>query len=444
MDREKFKLDEKIRSKRELLNIIEEKEVQLEDQKLKIQLANEEIEKIKISLEELKKDINDSIIDRVDNKLEEKESISFIGNSEKKNISFIGNSEKNTNISIEFAEEPKDENIYENDRINKEKFFLEYINKIIDEVENCEDKHNTDEIISQEIVGDEIVPRKLEGNSVEEEEKDEDELALIENLKLMFIENDNYKSIEVLNEILSNIKFIENSITDEEKILLLYLAYFYNKLDDLLENSKIINDFYYSDIQEMKLLIKLTEEKEYPIYYQIKETVLMKIIDNNKLFNRLDRILKVRIIDRIKTVSYKVFDGVYSIKDIKHGEESITLKAWVKEKDKESYKLVEGLYCKKTENLYMLDSSIYVLGLNIKHLTEDELEVRNINKQEDSFEFKNFKQEFKEEIDNRNYGDEEADDEYYIDEEFDDEEDNDSNIWTRLKEKLGLKLKNKG
>ena len=92
----------------------------------------------------------------------------------------------------------------------------------------------------------------------------------------------------------------------------------------------------------------------------------------------------------------------------------------------------------------MLESSIYVLGLNIKHLTEDELEVRNINKQEDSFEFKNFKQEFKEEIDNRNYGDEEADDEYYIDEEFDDEEDNDSNIWTRLKEKLGLKLKNKG
>ncbi len=441
MDREKFRVDEKIRSKRELFNIIEEKEIQLEDQKLKIQLANEEIEKIKIFLEELKKDINDFIIDRVDNKLEEKNSISFIGNSE-----------KNTNISMEFLEEPMDKNIYENYRINKEKFFLEDINKVIDEVENCEDKDNTDEIMSKEIVGNEIVPQKLEGNSVEEEEKDEDELALIENLKLMFIENDNYKSIEVLNEILSNIKFIENSITDEEKIILLYLAYFYNKLDDLLKNSKIINDFYYSDIQEMELLINLIEEKEYTIYYQIKETVLMKIIDNNKLFNRLDRILKVRIIDRIKTVSYKVFDGVYSIKDIKHGEESINLRAWVKEKDKESYKLVEGLYCNKTESLYMLDSSIYVLGLNIKHSMDSDFEVKNIekkqsdfiNKQEENFEFKNFNQEFKEEIDNRNYVDEEADDEYYIDEEFDDEEDNDSNIWTRLKEKLGLKLKNKG
>lgn len=426
MDREKFKLDEKIRSKRELLNIIEEKEIQLEDQKLKIQLANEEIEKIKISLEELKRDINDSIINRVDNKSEEK-----------KNISFIGNTEKKTNISIEFAEEPKDKDIYENDRINKEKFFLEYINKVIDEVENHEDKHSTNKI-----VGDKIVPQDLGTNSGEE--KSEDELALIENLKLMFIENDNYKAIEVLNEILHNINFVENNITDEEKILLLYLGYFYNKLDDLLKESEVLNEFYYSDIQEIKILIKLIEEKEYPIYYQVKETILMKILDNNKLFNRLDTILKVRIIDRIKNVSYKIFDGVYSIKDIKYGEESITLKAWVKEKDKESYKLVEGLYCNKTENLYMLDSSICVLGLNIKHLSDNELEFnieKTTNKQEESFEFKDLKQEFEEEIDNRNYVDEEDDDEYYIDEEFDDEEDNDSNIWTRLKEKLRLKSK---
>ena len=423
MDREKFKVDEKIRSKRELLNIIEEKEIQLEDQKLKIQLANEEIEKIKISLEELKRDINDSIINRVDNKLEEK-----------KNISFIGNTEKKTNISIEFAEEPKDKDIYENDRINKEKFFLEYINKVIDEVENHEDKHSTNEIISNEIVGDKIVPKDLGANSLEEKEKSEDELALIENLKLMFIENDNYKTIEVLNEILNNINFVENNIKDEEKILLLYLGYFYNKLDDLLKESKVLNEFYYSDIQEIKILIKLIEEKEYPIYYQVKETILMKILDNNKLFNRLDTILKVRIIDKIKNISYKVFDGVYSIKDIKYGEESITLKAWVKEKDKESYKLVEGLYCNKTENLYMLDSSICVLGLNIKHLSDNEVEFnieKTIKKQEESFELKNLKQEFKEEID----------DEYYIDEELEDEEDEGSNMWTRLKEKLMLKFK---
>ena len=96
MEREKFKLDEKIMNKRELLKVIEEKEIEIENQKLKLKLANEEIEKIKIELRELKKDINDSIIDRVDNVLEEKKGNSFIRNDEKEN-----------NISIEIVEEMK-------------------------------------------------------------------------------------------------------------------------------------------------------------------------------------------------------------------------------------------------------------------------------------------------------------------------------------------------
>ena len=174
----------------------------------------------------------------------------------------------------------------------------------------------------------------------------------------------------------------------------------------------------------------LIEEKEYSIYHQVKETVLMKIIDNKKLFNGLDTILRGRIIDKIKNVSYKVFDGVYSIKDIKQGQDSITLKAWVKERDKENYKLVEGLYCKDTEKLYMLESSIYVLGLNIKYLIDDESETQNIqkteeisdNKEEENYKVKNLKEKY---------------DEYYID----DEEEEDSNIWTRLKGKFRLKLK---
>ena len=62
MDREKFKLDEKVMNKKELLKIIEEKEIQIENQKQKLQLANEEIEKIKIELKELKRGISDSII----------------------------------------------------------------------------------------------------------------------------------------------------------------------------------------------------------------------------------------------------------------------------------------------------------------------------------------------------------------------------------------------
>ena len=412
MEREKFKLDEIVRNKKELLKIIEEKEIQIEDQKLKLQLANEEIEKIKIELKELKKDISASIIDRVDNQLEEKKSNAFRRINEKDN-----------NISIELVEVEENKQIYGNDPIDEEKFLEESINKIMDEVENYKEKQNTNEIVAEELVV----------NSIEDKEKAEDKLILIENLKLVFIENNNYKSIEILNEILGNIKFIENNITDEEKILLLYLGYFYNKLEELLKKSEVINEFYYSDNNEIKLLIMLIEEKEYSIYQQVKETVLMKIIDNKKLFNGLDTILRGRIIDKIKNVSYKVFDGVYSIKDIKQGQDSITLKAWVKERDKENYKLVEGLYCKDTEKLYMLESSIYVLGLNIKYLIDDESETQNIqkteeisdNKEEENYKVKNLKEKY------------EKNDEYYTD----DEEEEDSNIWTRLKGKFRLKLK---
>ena len=412
MEREKFKLDEIVRNKKELLKIIEEKEIQIEDQKLKLQLANEEIEKIKIELKELKKDISASIIDRVDNQLEEKKSNAFRRINEKDN-----------NISIELVEVEENKQIYGNDPIDEEKFLEESINKIMDEVENYKEKQNTNEIVAEELVV----------NSIEDKEKAEDKLILIENLKLVFIENNNYKSIEILNEILGNIKFIENNITDEEKILLLYLGYFYNKLEELLKKSEVINEFYYFDVNEIKLLIMLIEEKEYSIYQQVKETVLMKIIDNKKLFNGLDTILRGRIIDKIKNVSYKVFDGVYSIKDIKQGQDSITLKAWVKERDKENYKLVEGLYCKDTEKLYMLESSIYVLGLNIKYLIDDESETQNIqkteeisdNKEEENYKVKNLKEKY------------EKNDEYYID----DEEEEDSNIWTRLKGKFRLKLK---
>ena len=412
MEREKFKLDEKIMNKRELLKVIEEKEIEIENQRLKLKLANEEIEKIKIELRELKKDINDSIIDKVDNVLEEKKGNSFIRNDEKEN-----------NISIEIVERDEDKYIDNNKAIDEGESIEKSINKIMNEITNYEKKQNINEIATEELVV----------NTIEEEEEAEEKLILIENLKSVFIENKNYQSIELLNEILGKIDLIEVNIKNEEKILLLYLGYFYNKLEELLEKSKVINEFYHSNVNEVKLLIMLIQEKEYPIYQQEKETVSMKIIDNKNLFNGLDTILRGRIIDKIKSISYKVFDGVYSIKDIRQGEESITLKGWVKEREKESYKLVEGLYSNTTEKLYMLESSIYVLGLNIKMSKDNEFKIQNIekenvfdNKQEKSYEFNNSKEEYKER------------DQYYIDEEDDDY---DSNIWTRLKGKFGLKFK---
>lgn len=405
MDRKKLK------NKKDLLKIIEEKEIEIENQKLKLQLASEEIEKIKLELKELKRDISDSIIDRTDNEIEEKKNNRFREVTEK---------EKN-NISIEIVE------VYEDKTRDEDEFIEGYINKIIDEVTNYEEKQNTNETLTKEVAVD----------IIKEEEESEDNSTLIERLKSVFIENKNYKTIEILNEILSNINFVETIITNEEKILLLYLGYFYNKLEELLNKSKVINQYYNSDINEIKLLRMLVKEKEYPIYQEIKEIVSMEIRYDKKLFEELDTIVRVRIMDKINDISYKVFDEVYSVKDLKYGEENITLKAWVKEKNQHKYRLVEGLYCNATEKLYMLESSICVLGLNIKKLTDEEIKVKSVQKEK--IEDKLYSEEEKcnstidleETYEVNNYKEE-----YYID-----EEDDDANVWTRLKGVFKLKLK---
>ena len=411
MDRERIKLDKKVSNKKDLLKIIEEKEIEIENQKIKLQLANEEIEKIKLELKELKKDISYSIIDRTDNELEEKRSNSFIGITEK---------EKN-NISIEIVEVDEDKPIDEYD-------FLEgYINKIIDEVTNYEEKQNTDEKVTEDLVLD----------IVAEKEKNKDDLTLLEKLKSVFIENKNYNSIEILNNILSNINFIDVDITDEEKVLLLYLGYFYNKLEELLNKSKIINEYYNSEVNEINLLRMLVKEKEYPIYQEAKEIASMEIRYDKKLFKTLDTIVRVRIMDKISNASYRVFDGVYSVKDLKYGEENITLKAWVKEREQNKYRLVEGLYCNTTEKLYMLESSICVLGLNVKKIIDEEIKIKDV--QGEKVEDRIYRE--KEKV-NSIINLEETDEVNNYKEEYDiDEEDDDSNIWTRLKEKFGLKLK---
>ena len=163
----------------------------------------------------------------------------------------------------------------------------------------------------------------------------------------------------------------------------------------------------------------------------------MEIRYDKKMFKALDTIVRVRIIDKINNIAYKVFDEVYSVKDLKYGEENITLKAWVKEKENDKYRLVEGLYCNTTEKLYMLESSICLLGLNIKKLTDEEIKIAN--SQKDKMEYRFYKDE--EKVNSISNLEETCKIDNFKEEYDIDEEDDDSNIWTRLKEKFGLKLK---
>lgn len=409
MDREKIKLDENIKNKKDLIKIIEEKEIEIENQKLKLQLANEEIEKIKLELEQLKREISESIVDTFNIDLKEKRLSNIIEISEK----------EKSNISIELVE------------INEEEFRDEHINDIENETDVMGKKDSANEDIR---VDNDIIVEELGVNSIEE--KEEDELTLIERLKLVFIENKDSDIKQILDEILNSIIDIEDTLRFENKIFLLYISYFYNKLDELLNKSKAINESYNLENDEVNLLKMIIKEKEYSLYNEEKEIVSNIVKDNKNLFINLDAIVRGRIIDKIKNTSYKAFEGVYSVKDLMYGEKNITLKAWVKEKENDTYRLVEGLYSNNTDKLYMLEVSIGILGLNIKKLTDDEL--KDLNSQNYKVEDKMYKEE---KSNSTNDLEKTCKIEKIKEEQYIIKKDKDKNVWKKLKGALGLKPK---
>lgn len=409
MDREKIKLDENIKNKKDLIKIIEEKEIEIENQKLKLQLANEEIEKIKLELEQLKREISESIVDTFNIDLKEKRLSNIIEISEK----------EKSNISIELVE------------INEEEFRDEHINDIENETDVMGKKDSANEDIR---VDNDIIVEELGVNSIEE--KEEDELTLIERLKLVFIENKDSDIKQILDEILNSIIDIEDTLRFENKIFLLYISYFYNKLDELLNKSKAINESYNLENDEVNLLKMIIKEKEYSLYNEEKEIVSNIVKDNKNLFINLDAIVRGRIIDKIKNTSYKAFEGVYSVKDLMYGEKNITLKAWVKEKENYTYRLVEGLYSNNTDKLYMLEVSIGILGLNIKKLTDDEL--KDLNSQNYKVEDKMYKEE---KSNSTNDLEKTCKIEKIKEENYIVKRNNNKNVWKKLKGALGLKPK---
>ena len=181
--------------------------------------------------------------------------------------------------------------------------------------------------------------------------------------------------------------YIEKYLTSKDIIMLMYLGYFYEKLNNLLEKSKKVNEFYISENEESKLLRFIILEKGFPINKDANSCV-EEMLNNKKLFNSLETMVKGNIIERIHNIAYKKFDEVFSIKDIVHGEDIINIKAWVKKKDKLGWKLVEGLYSNGTNKLYMLESAISILNLNynkeriVSNNLESNVSVKSIKKTE--------------------------------------------------------------
>lgn len=100
------------------------------------------------------------------------------------------------------------------------------------------------------------------------------------------------------------------------------------------------------------------------------------------LFNKLDIKLKKRIIETLYDMSYKTFNGVYKESDMELGDSTVNIKAWVKEENDLSWKLISGIYSYKNDRIYLPENMIKVLGVKLNKSQGDidkELLSLNIN-----------------------------------------------------------------
>lgn len=342
--------------------VVEEESIDdLEEDEICIEIKEQEEEVVDLELQETKEKANGISMEEIDEevqlgleKISEEIELGF------KNIADEIIVEEEIALAVE---ELKEEEIKEQEIITEDEI-LTSSEEVITETS----KGQKEDTISNV----EHIIESIE-NKITKEDDIENKGLLIK-IKKAFIENNNYECIITLNKIIDEISEIEQELVNEDKIVLLYLSYFYDKLNDLLEKSEIINEFYISENEESKLLKMIIDEKEFDLNQEVDLSVNNILKSNKKILNSLETIIKVNIIEKINNIIYKNFDEVFSINDIAYGVDTLNIKAWVKKKDEVKWKLVEGLYSSDNNKLYMLESAISILKLNYDNTSKPTIE----------------------------------------------------------------------
>lgn len=207
-------------------------------------------------------------------------------------------------------------------------------------------------------------------------------LELIKDLKEAYIKVSDDEAEEILDEILEEISIIEDKISEDDMMVIMYLSYIYDRLQVILGTSSMANNYYSSLNKEAKLLKIISQEENCKPYASMDECTQSYISKEKDLFNKLDIKLKKRIIETLYDMSYKTFNGVYKESDMELGDSTVNIKAWVKEENDLSWKLISGIYSHKNDRIYLPESMIKVLGVKLNKSQDDidkELLSLNIN-----------------------------------------------------------------
>ena len=196
----------------ELLKIIEENKIQIEEYKESLTSANE---KIKVLEEELR------IIK--EKYLEDENNYATKENKEEIEVLILGNN----NIDLE-------ENIILSEECSSEK---------LEQKEELESKSLNDKDIDSKIKNeDEVIynDNKIKDNNIQSDLYEENILTI---LKEYYLLNNEEKIKTILDTIISKIKILEKEFDTNDMLLLIYISYFNNLLEKLLNESDVINKY---------------------------------------------------------------------------------------------------------------------------------------------------------------------------------------------------------
>ena len=190
-------------------------------------------------------------------------------------------------------------------------------------------------------------------------------LELIKDLKEAYIRANDDEAEEILDEILEEINIIDDKISEDDMMVIMYLSYIYDRLQVILGTSSMANNYYSSLNKEAKLLKIISQEENCKPYASMDECTQSYISKEKDLFNKLDIKLKKRITETLYDMSYKTFNGVYKESDMELGDSTVNIKAWVKEENDLSWKLISGIYSYKNDRIYLPENMIKVLGVKL-------------------------------------------------------------------------------
>ena len=196
-------------------------------------------------------------------------------------------------------------------------------------------------------------------------------LELIKDLKEAYIRANDDEAEEILDEILEEINIIDDKISEDDMMVIMYLSYIYDRLQVILSTSSMANSYYSSLNKEAKLLRIVSQEENCKLYASMDECTQSYISKEKELFNKLDVKLKERIIQTLYEMSYKTFNVVHKESDMELGDSTVNIKVWVKEENDLSWKLISVIYSDKNERVYLPENMIKVLGVKLNKSQSD-------------------------------------------------------------------------